>query len=141
MFGKLIADPTFLGYHGLTTASTMGEKAKKIQKEMEPTGLATTNIPLTCIYPIPGVRSRINNLVYDGMFEVACYSDNSSGNKTATLKAGTMRMGETARGLLDQVQLGGATLLVEFQSEFQSSSNVAGIKKYIQRFKVSEVIE
>ena len=141
VFKVLIADPTFLDYHGLTTTSTMAEKAKKIQKEMEPTGLAITNIPLTCIYPIPGVRSRVNSLVYDGMFEVACYSDNSSGNKTSTTKAGTMRMGETARDLLHQVQLGGATFLVEFQSEFQSNSNIVGIKKYIQRFKVSEEIE
>lgn|GEM_PF-1476021 len=149
VFGKLIADSTFLGYHGLTTASTIAQMAAKIQKEIDPNGLTTTNIPLTCIYPIPGLRSKFNGMVYDGMFEVAIYSDNSSGAKSATTKAGTMVIGELLVGneqkgikpLLHQVQLGGSTFKTEFQSEFQSSSNVAGIKKYIMRFNVSEVID
>jgi len=141
VFGKLIADSTFLAYFGLTSASTMAAKVDKIQKELDPNGLTTTNIPLCCIYPIPGVRSRINGCVYDGMFEVAIYSDNSTGVKSATTKAGTMRIGDTVMDLLHYKQLAGDTFKTEFQSSFQTSSNVSGIKKYIMRFKVSEVIE
>lgn len=148
VFGKLIADSVFLDYLGLTTDSPMAEKVKRIQKEVEPNGLSTTNIPLVCIYPIPGVRNRINDIVYDAMFEVAIFSDTSTGVKSATQKAGTMVIGELlsgdiakgTKGLLHQVQLGGATFLTEFQSSFQSPSGVAGIKKYVMRFKVSEVI-
>jgi len=148
VFGKLKADSTFLAYFGLTTASTMPDIVKKIQKEIDPDGLTTANIPLCCIYPIPGVRSRINGCVYDGMFEVAIYSDSSSGVKTATQKAGTMVIGELLSGdlakgkigLLHQVQLAGATFLTEYQGGFQTSSGVSGIKKYIQRYKVSEEI-
>ena len=149
VFGKLIADSTFLGYHGLTIASLMPDKVKKVQKEMDPVGLAIDNLPLTTIYPIPGVRSRINGCVYDGMFEVAIYSDSSSGVKTATQKAGTMVIGELLSGdmakgkigLLHQVQLAGATFLTEYQGGFQTNSGVSGIKKYIQRYKVSEAID
>jgi len=141
VFGKLKADSTFLGYFGLTTASPMADIVKKIQKEMDPDGLTSTNIPLCCIYPIPGVRSRINGCVYDGMFEVAIYSDNSTGVKSSTTKAGTMRIGETVISLLHYVQLSGNTIKTEFQSSFQTSSGVSGIKKYIMRFKVSEVID
>lgn len=141
VFGKLIADATFLAYFGLTSASTMGDKVAKIQKELDPNGLTTTNIPLCCIYPMPGVRSRQNLSVYDGMFEVAIFSDNSTGVKSATTKAGTMRIGETVIDLLHQQQLAGSTFLVEYQTSFQTSSNVVGIKKYILRFKVSEVID
>jgi len=149
VFGKLKADSTFLAYFGLTTTSLMPAIVAKIQKELEPDGLTKDNIPLCCIYPIPGVRSRVNGCVYDGMFEVAIYSDNSTGVKSATTKAGTMRIGKSLigdvstgeKGLLHQVQLGGSTFLTEFQSSFQSSSGVSGIKKYIMRFKVSEVIE
>jgi len=140
VFGKLKADSTFLAYFGLTTASTMADIVKKIQKELDPDGLTTSNIPLCCIYPIPGVRSRVNGCVYDGMFEVAIYSDNSTGVKSATTKAGTMRIGDTVMDLLHYVQLAGNTIRTEFQSSFQTSSGVSGIKKYIMRFKVSEVI-
>lgn len=140
VFGKLIADSAFLAFFGLTTASTMAEKVAKIQKEIDPNGLTTSNIPLCCIYPIPGVRSRVNGCVYDAMFEVAIYSDNSSGTKSATTKAGTMTIGDTAIDLLHYVQLAGATMRTEFQTSFQTSSNVAGIKKYVMRFKVGEVI-
>jgi hypothetical protein len=141
VFGKLKADSTFLAYFGLTTASTMPEIVKKIQKEIDPDGLTKDNIPLVCIYPIPGLRSRVNGCVYDGMFEVAIYSDNSTGVKSATTKAGTMRIGARAMNLLHYVQLSGDTFKTEFQSSFQSSSGVSGIKKYIMRFKVSEVID
>lgn len=140
VFSKLIADVELLDYLNLTPASTMAQKAAKIQKEIEPIGLSTTNIPLVCIYPIPGLPNKINSIVYDGMFEVAIYSDNSSGVKSVYTKAGTMRIGERIRELLHQVQLGGATFLVQFYSEFQTNSNVSGIKKYVMRFKVSEEI-
>lgn len=149
VFGKLKADSAFLGLLGLTTSSPIADITKKIQKEIDPDGLTTTNIPLVCIYPIPGMRSRANQTVYDGMFEVAIYSDSSSGVKTVTQKAGTMTIGELLSGdlakskvgLLHQVQLAGATFLTEYQGGSQSSSGVAGIKKYIMRFKVSEVID
>ena len=141
VFGKLKADSTFLAYFGLTTASLMPAIVAKIQKELEPDGLTKDNIPLCCIYPIPGVRSRSNGCVYDGMFEVAIYSDNSTGVKSATTKAGTMRIGDTVRDLLHYVQLAGDTFKTEFQSSFQTSSGVSGIKKYILRFKVSEGID
>ena len=139
VFGKLIADSVFLGYLGLTPSSPMADKAKKIQKEMEPDGLAQ-NVPLVCIYPIPGVRSRYNDCVYDSMFEVAIYSNSSSGippGKTA----GTMLIGQRARDLLHQVQLSGATFKTEFQTSYQYATQVSGIKKYVMRFLVSEVIE
>ena len=138
IFTKLVADATFLDYHGLTTASTNAQKAVKIQKEMEPDGLTIDNIPLTCIYPIPGLRSKLNHLVYDAMFEITHYSSSSVGVKSATQKAGTMVMGARAKSLIHQIQLAGATFKVEFQSSFQSNSNVPGIKKYTQRFKISE---
>ena len=141
VFGKLKADPTFLAYFGLTTASAIADIVKKIQKEIDPDGLTKDNIPLVCIYPIPGLRSRVNGCVYDGMFEVAIYSDNSTGVKSATTKAGTMRIGDTVRDLLHYVQLSGNTIKTEFQTSFQTSSGVAGIKKYILRFKVGEVID
>ena len=142
VFGKLKADSVFLGYFGLAASSPMAQITAKIQKEMEPAGLSTENIPLCCIYPIPGVRSRANVLVYDSMFEVAIYSNNSySPNKLSSLQAGTMAIGQRAMELLHQVQLAGATFKVEFQASFQTNSNIAGIKKYIMRFKVSEVIE
>lgn len=140
VFGKLKADSVFLGYFGLTPTSNMADIVAKIQKEMEPTGLSAANIPLCCIYPIPGVRSRANAIVYDSMFEVAVYSNSSSGippGKTA----GTMLIGQRARELLHQVQLSGATFLTEFQTSYQGPSNVAEIKKYVLRFKVSEVID
>ena len=148
VFDKLIADSTFLDYLGLTPASLMGDKVKKIQKEMEPTGLSADNMPLVCIYPIPGVRSRMNQVVYDAMFEVVIYSSSSSGVKTATQKPGTMTIGELLsgdlakgkKGLLHQVQLAGATFLTEYQGSYQAPSGVSGIKKYIQRYKVSEEI-
>ena len=142
VFGKLIADSVFLGYFGLTSASAMADKVAKIQKEMEPTGLSANNIPLCCIYPIPGVRSRANAIVYDSMFEVAIYSNNSSSpTKLTNIQVGTMVIGDRARLLLHQVQLAGATFKVEFQTSFQTTSNIAGIKKYVMRFKVGEVIE
>lgn len=141
VFGKLIADSTFLGYFGLTTASAMADMVKKIQKEMEPDGLAQ-NIPLVCVYPIPGVRSRYNDCVYDSMFEVAIYSNNSSSPvNSGTLKVGTMVIGQRARDLLHQVQLSGATFKTEFQTSYQYATQVSGIKKYVMRFLVSEVIE
>ena len=141
VFGKLKADSVFLDYLGLTPSSPMPQIVAKIQKEMEPNGLTKDNIPLVCIYPIPGVRSRLNDLVYDAFFEVAIFSDSSTNVKSATTRAGTMRIGERARELLHYVQLGGATFKTEFQSSFQSSSGVAGIKEYVMRFKVSEIIE
>ena len=140
VFGKLIADSVFLDYLGLTLASPMPEKVKRIQKEIEPNGLSTTNVPLVCIYPIPGVRNRINDIVYDAMFEVAIFSDTSTGVKGPTQKAGTMVIGARAMELLHYIQLSGATFLTEFQSSFQSPSGVTGIKKYVMRFKVSEVV-
>lgn len=140
VFLILSRDATFLDYHGLNLNSPIAEKAKKIQKEMEPSGLALDNIPLTCVYPIAGVRSRINDLVYDAMFEVAIYSNTSSGMKTALMKAGTMLIGQRARELLHEVNIGGATIDVEFQTSFQSPSNIAGIKKYTMRFRVGEEI-
>lgn len=139
-WAKLCADSTFLDYHGLTTGSTAAQKAVKVQKEMEPDGLTTDNVPLTCIYPIPGLRSKVNETVYDSMFEVAYYSNSSSGAKSATTKAGTMVMGDRGQTLLHGIQLSGDTIKIEFQSEFQTNSNVAGIKKFIQRYKVGEVI-
>ena len=147
VFGKLKADSTFMAYFGLTTASLMPDIVKKIQKEMDPDGLTTNNIPLCCIYPIPGVRSRINGCVYDGMFEVAIYSNHSSApakivsSSGSITYPGTMVIGARAMDLLHYVQLSGDTFKTEFQSSFQSSSGVSGIKKYIQRYKVSEVIE
>lgn len=142
VFGKLIADSTFLGYFGLTPSSNMADIVAKIQKEMEPTGLSANNIPLCCIYPIPGVRSRANAIVYDSMFEIAIYSNNSSSpTKLTNIQVGTMVIGDRARLLLHQVQLAGATFKVEFQTSFQTTSNIAGIKKYVMRFKVGEVIE
>lgn len=141
VFGKLIADSVFLGYFGLTTSSTMVQMVAKIQKEIDPNGLTTDNVPLCCIYPIPGVRSRVNDCFYDSMFEVAIYSDNSTGVKSATTRAGTMRIGDTVRGLLHYKQIGTATMKTEFQSSFQESSGVAGIKKYVMRFKVGEEID
>lgn len=140
VFGKLKADSVFLGHLGLTTISPMADIAKKIQKEMEPDGLSKDNIPLVCIYPIPGVRSRYNACMYDAMFEVAIYSNNSSGAKSATTNAGTMVIGERARELLHYVQLAGATFKTEFQTSYQGPSNVSGIKKYVMRFKVGEEI-
>jgi len=140
VFGKLIADSVFLGYLGLTPSSPMADKAKKIQKEMEPDGLAQ-NVPLVCIYPIPGVRSRYNDLVYDAMFEVAIYSNNSSSPvNSGTIKTGTMVIGQRARDLLHQVQLSGATFKTEFQTSYQYATQVSGIRKYVMRFLVSEVI-
>lgn len=142
VFGKLKADSVFLGYFGLTPTSPMADIVAKIQKEMEPTGLSANNIPLCCIYPIPGVRSRANAIVYDSMFEVAIYSNNSSSpTKLTNIQVGTMVIGDRARLLLHQVQLAGATFKVEFQTSFQTTSNIAGIKKYVMRFKVGEVIE
>lgn len=142
VFGKLIADSTFLGYFGLTSSSAMADKVDKIQKEMEPSGLSANNIPLCCIYPIPGVRSRANAIVYDSMFEVAIYSNNSSSpTKLTNIQVGTMVIGDRARLLLHQVQLAGTTFKVEFQTSFQTTSDIAGIKKYVMRFLVSEVIE
>lgn len=141
VFGKLKADSVFLGYFGLTPSSNMADIVAKIQKEMEPTGLSTNNIPLCCIYPIPGVRSRANAIVYDSMFEVAIYSNNSSSpTKLTNIQVGTMVIGDRARLLLHQVQLAGATFKVEFQTSFQTTSNIAGIKKYVMRFKVGEEI-
>jgi len=140
VFGKLKADSVFLGYLGLTTSSLMPAIVAKIQKEMEPTGLTKDNVPLVCIYPIPGVRSRLNDLIYDAFFEVAIFSDSSTNIKSATTKTGTMQIGERARELLHYVQLGGATFKTEFQSSFQSSSGATGVKKYVMRFKVSEEI-
>lgn len=140
VFGILVADSVFLGHLGLTTASTMAEKGAKVQQEMDPVGLTKDNIPLVCIYPVPGVRSRSNQTVYDAMFEVAIYSNSSTGVKGATTKAGTMRIGDRVRTLLHQVQLAGATFLVEFQTDYQYASNVTDVKKYIMRFLVSEVI-
>ncbi len=150
VFGKLIADSVFLGYFGLTPASPIANKVAKVQKEMEPMGLSTNNIPLCCVYPIPGVRSRANAIVYDSMFEVAIYSNNSySPIKLTNLQVGTMVIGERLIGnrakkiepLLHQVQLAGATFKVEYQTSFQTTSNMAGIKKYVMRFKVGEEIE
>ncbi len=142
VFGKLKADSVFLGYLGLTTSSPMPNIVAKIQKEMEPEGLTAQNIPLVCIYPIPGVRSRYNDLVYDAMFEVAIYSNNSSSPvNTGSLKVGTMVIGARARDLLHQIQLSGATFLTEFQTSYQYATQVSGIKKYVMRFLVSEVIE
>jgi len=147
VFGKLKADSTFLAYFGLTTASTMPDIVKKIQKELDPDGLTKDNIPLCCIYPIPGVRSRINGCVYDGMFEVAIFSNHSSApakivsSSGSVTYPGTMVIGDRVMDLLHYVQLAGDTFKTEFQSSFQTSSGVAGIKKYIMRFKVSEVIE
>lgn len=138
VFGKLKADSVFLGYLGLTSSSPMADIVKKLQKEMEPDGLATTNIPLVCIYPSPGVRSRYNNCVYDAMLEVAIYSNTSSGVPPS--KAGTMVIGERVKEALHYVQLAGATFKTEFQTSYQGPSNVTGIKKYVMRFKVSEEI-
>lgn len=136
VFGKLKADSVFLGYLGLTPTSP--NIPDKIQKEMEPKGQVADNVPLVCIYPIPGVRSRYNDCVYDAMFEVAIYSNTSSG--VPPNKAGTMLIGERARDLLHQVQLSGATFKTEFQSSYQYATQVSGIKKYVMRFLVSEEI-
>lgn len=140
VFLILSRDPTFLDYHNLTVNSPIADKTKKIQKEMEPIGLALENLPLTCIYPIAGVRSRVNDLIYDAMFEIAIYSNSSSGMKTSTIKAGTMLIGQRARELLHEINIGGATLNVEFQTSFQSPSDIVGIKKYVMRFRVGEEI-
>ena len=140
VFGKLKADSVFMGYLGLTPSSPIADIVKKLQKEMEPDGLAATNIPLVCIYPIPGVRSRYNDCVYDAMFEVAIYSNSSSNTLSSTTKAGTMVIGAQVRDLLHYVQLYGATFKTEFQSSYQYAAETAGIKKYVLRFKVSEEI-
>lgn len=135
---SLIADSTFLGYFGLTTGSTAAQMAVKIQKEMEPNGLTSDNVPLCCVYPIPGLRSKINDMIYDAMFEVAVYSDSSSAALSATSKAGTMVIGARVLTLLHTVQLAGDTIPCEFVTGFQSPSNVSGIKKYVMRFKVGD---
>lgn len=134
VFGKLTADSIFLGYLGLTVESSESEKAARIQREIDPEGLSLSTIPLVCIYPVPGARPKGNNMIYDAMFEVAVYSSNSNG------AAGTMLIGERARDLLHQIELGGATFNVEFQTSYQYSSDISGIKKYVMRFLVSEVI-
>lgn len=138
VFSVLCADSVFLGYFDLTAASTAEAKALKIQKEYEANGLATSNIPLCCIYPVPGLPNKRNPLMYDALFEVAIYSNNSSGAKTSNTKAGTMVIGERARKLLHQRQLPGATVKVEYQTGFQDYSGVTEVKKYVMRFKVSE---
>lgn len=141
-FSKLAADSVFLGYFGLDSNSTSDAIAFKIQREIEPTGLSVENTPLCCLYPIPGIRSRGSAIVYDSMFELAVYSNNSFSPISAThLQVGTMVIGQRARELLHQVQLAGATYKVEFQTSFQSPSNIAGIKKYAMRFKVGEEIK
>lgn len=109
---------------------------------MNPDGLTTQNIPLVCIYPVPGLRSRENVCVYDSMFEVAIYSNNGySPVKATQLQVGTMVIGARVRTVLHQVQLDGVTMKVEFQSSYTYAPNVANISKYVLRFKVSEVIE
>ena len=119
----------------------MAQMVAKIQKELEPMGLTADNLPLVCIYPIPGVRSKVNQIIYDAMFEVAIYSDNSTATKSSTTRAGTMRIGDTVQTVLHQKQLSGPTLKVEFQSSYQSTTNVPGIKKYVLRFKVGGEID
>jgi len=141
VWGVLTSDAAFLDFFGLVPSSPVSQKIAKIQQEMEPNGLSVDNIPLACIYPVPGVRSKVNDLVYDAMFEVAIYSNSSTGVKSATTKAGVLRIGERARKLLHYIQLSGATLPVEFQTSFTDTSGVSGIKKHVLRFKVGEQIQ
>lgn len=130
----LANDAGFLSLLGLDPATaTNADKAKKIQKNIDPDGLATTNIPLCCLYPTPGTMSRRNTLVYDSQFQLTFFA--------ADLHR-AMQLGEAAQKLLtfrDLTVPSIGTFEIQFISEYASSSGVAGIKRFDQRFSVSEI--
>ncbi len=123
---------TLLGVDPATATNT--QKAQKIQKNIDSDGLVTANIPLTCVYPIPGTMSRRNTLVYDSQFQLTFY-------ESQLWKA--MKLAERAQNLLtfrDMVIPGVGTFAIQFLSEYASSSGVPGIKRFDQRYQISEIL-
>lgn len=125
----LTDDVGYLALHNLPSNATAQQKAGRMQKEQEPNNLATTNIPLTCIYPIPGMIDN-NFLVYEANVQLDIYA-------SSLFQA--MTIGKRARELLHDTDLP-VGLKMYFVSSASSDARVQGIKKYIMRFEISEVI-
>lgn len=131
---RLTDDADYLTALKLTSGATIEQKNQKVQKEQEPIGLSTTNIPMTCIYPVPGDIDGNNALVYNGMFQLDTY---------APSLFMAMSIGKKARALLANQDLpvkDSATFPIQFVSSAAGESRIQGIKKYTMRFEVSEVV-
>lgn len=127
---RLTDDADYLALHSLPSNATPQQKAGRMQKEQEPNNLATTNIPLTCIYPIPGLPDKNNDLVYEANVQLDIYA-------SSLFQA--MTIGKKARELLHDTDLP-VGFRMYFVSSASSEARVQGIKKYIMRFEISEVI-
>lgn len=132
----VVTDNTdFLTSIGLNPATaTIDQKAQKVQREREPDGLATQNIPLVCIYPVPGLKKRFNYTVYEAEFQIDFYA------KSLFL---AMTSGKIAMNLLNNTTPpvdGGFVFDCEFLDGAAGESGVTGIKKYCQRYMINDVI-
>jgi len=131
----LMTNSAFLTSLGLNPGTaTTEQKSKKLQKEKEPEGLATQNIPLGCIYPVPGLKKRWNYTIYEAEFQIDFYA--------ATLFA-AMSSGKIAQNLLNNTTPtipGGFVFECEFLDDFAGASEIVGIKKYSQRYMINDIV-
>lgn len=110
-------------------------KNQKVQKEQDPEGLATTTIPLVCIYPTPGLPDRGNHGVYDATYQIDIYGG-------SLFEA--MTIGKQVFKLLNGKVLtvaDTAAFDIQWLGEFGGRSGVANIKLFSQRYQMSEAIE
>lgn len=131
---QLTDDAVFLAFFGLIPSSTIALKAGKVQKEMEPNGLTSTNNLMVCIFPATGLRSRYNPEVYDANFQADIFAPSLF---TA------MSIGKEIMRLLHNQTIAvsnTANFAIEFLNEASGSSGVTGVKKHSMRFEMSEVI-
>lgn len=131
----LMTNSAFLTSLGLNPGTaTTEQKSKKLQKEIEPEGLAVQNVPLACVYPMPGIKKRWNYTIYEAEFQIDFYA--ASGFLATT-------SGEIAQSLLNNTTPatpGGFVFECELLHESAEKSGIPGIKKYIQRYKINDIV-
>ena len=134
LWHSLTGSAEILALLNLPPSATVDQKASKVQREREPNGLATTNIPLICIYPQEGLPSRLNSMVYDAEVQVDIYAS----NLFQCMTIGKL-IQKLWNGQLPNVT-SGQSFELEFMGEFGGEAKINGIKKYSQRWCLGDVI-
>lgn len=78
IYDMLSNDEIFLNYLGLNNASSLIDKANKIQKRSEPQNL-TNKVPLVAFYTSPGSIEKSNYVVYNAPFIFNIYTNDDVG--------------------------------------------------------------
>ncbi len=131
----LMTSADFLISFGLDpNTATIEQKSNRLQKEREPEGLAVQNLPLACIYPVPGFKKRWNYTIYEAEFQIDFYA------RSLFLAMASGRAAQTLLNNKTPPIPGGFVFECEFLDDFAGESRVMGIKKYSQRYAINDIV-